>query len=51
MPMTLRKRIFRLLATLNRAILPKQWHRNLLRLSMPRKLLAAYRYWVTKNAL
>ncbi|MCO5276184.1 MAG: hypothetical protein M9900_14860 [Flavobacteriales bacterium] len=49
--MNLRTRIFRLLAAFNRAVLPKQWHRDLTRLSMPRKLLAAYRYWVTRNAL
>ncbi len=49
--MTVRKRAFRLLAALNRAVLPKQWHRDLARLSTPRKLLAAYRYWVTRNAL
>lgn len=49
--MNLRKRTFRLLAAFNKAVLPKQWHRDLTRLSMPRKLLAAYRYWVTRNAL
>ena len=49
--MTFRKRIFRLLASVNRAVLPKQWHRDLQRLSTPRKALAGYRYWVTKNAL
>lgn len=42
---------FRLLARLNRAVLPKQWHRDLSRLSRARKWLAAYRYWVTRNAL
>ena len=49
--MPLRKRIFRLLAAMNRAVLPKQWHRDLSRLSTSRKLLAGYRYWVTRNAL
>ncbi|MBS1568793.1 MAG: hypothetical protein JST45_05060 [Bacteroidetes bacterium] len=49
--MDLRKRAFRLLAELNKAVLPKQWNRDLTRLSKPRKLLAAYRYWVTRNAL
>ncbi len=51
MPMTARKRFFRILAALNKAVLPKQWDRDLARLSTPRKLLAAYRYWVTRNAL
>lgn len=49
--MSLRHSAFRLLARLNRAVLPKQWHRDLSRFGMPRKLLAAYRYWVTRNAL
>ncbi len=49
--MTLRKRIFRLLASLNRAVLPKQWNRDLTRLSKSREALAGYRYWVTRNAL
>jgi hypothetical protein len=49
--MPLRKRAFRLLAALNKAVLPKQWHRDLTRLSKARKALVAYRYWVTRNAL
>lgn len=47
----MRKHLFRLLARMNRALLPKQWDRDLSRLSSARKLLAAYRYWVTRNAL
>ena len=47
----MRKRFFRLLAVLNRTLLPKQWHKDLARLSKGRKLLAGYRYWVTRNAL
>ena len=49
--MTIRKRAFRLLAAINRKVLPKQWHRDLTRLSKPRLALAAYRFWVTRNAL
>lgn len=49
--MILRKRAFRLLAILNRKVLPKQWHHDLSRLSKVRLALAAYRYWVTRNAL
>lgn len=49
--MTFRKRAFRLLATINKNVLPKQWQRDLARLSKPRLALAAYRYWVTRNAL
>ena len=47
----MRKNLFRLLARLNRSVLPKQWDRDLARMSSTRKLLAAYRYWVTRNAL
>ncbi len=47
----MRKSLFRALARINRMVLPKQWHRDLSRLSKARKLLAAYRYWVTRNAL
>ena len=49
--MTVRKRLFRLLAAFNRAVLPKQWGRDLARLSKSRQVLAAYRFWVTRNAL
>jgi hypothetical protein len=49
--MELRKRLFRLLARANRAVLPKQWDKDLLRLTKAQKLLVAYRYWVTRNAL
>ena len=46
-----KKNLFRLLARVNRALLPKQWDRDLSRLSTPRKLLTAYRFWVTRNSL
>lgn len=46
-----RKTLFRLLARINKAVLPKQWDRDLSRLPKWRKVLAAYRYWVTRNAL
>ena len=49
--MTVQKRAFRLLAAFNRKVLPKQWDRDLTRLSKIRLALAAYRYWVTRNAL
>ena len=49
--MSLRKRIFRILAAINRKVLPKQWHRDLTRLSKARMPLVAYRYWVSRNAL
>jgi hypothetical protein len=47
----MKKTLFHLLARVNRALLPKQWDRDLSRLSTARKLLVAYRYWVTRNSL
>ena len=49
--MTLRKRLFRLLAAINRRVLPTLWGRDLQRLSPLEKALVGYRYWVTRNAL
>ncbi|MFT3884320.1 MAG: hypothetical protein QM724_02480 [Flavobacteriales bacterium] len=49
--MPLRKRFFRLLAAVNRAVLPKLWDRDLTRLTKVQKALVGYRYWVTRNAL
>ncbi|MFZ1693629.1 MAG: SsrA-binding protein [Flavobacteriales bacterium] len=45
------KSLFRVLAKLNKALLPKMWDKNLLRLSKTQKLIIAWRIWVTKNAL
>lgn len=45
------KSLFQFLARLNKAVLPKQWHKDLTRLSKAEKLLVAWRIWVTKNAL
>lgn len=49
--MPLRKRLFRLLAAVNRAVLPKLWNKDLTRLSKAQKAIVGYRYWVTRNAL
>ena len=50
-PDQVRGTLFRLLARINKSLLPKQWDRDLSRLPKWRKALAAYRYWVTRNAL
>ncbi len=42
---------FRILAKLNKALLPKMWHRDLQRLGKMQKLIVAWRYWVTTRAL
>jgi len=47
----MKKQLFRLLAKLNKAVLPKMWDKDLLRLSKTQKLIIAWRIWVTKNAL
>ncbi|MBK6343783.1 MAG: hypothetical protein IPF41_14670 [Flavobacteriales bacterium] len=45
------KSFFRVLAKLNKALLPKMWDKDLLRLTKTQKLIIAWRIWVTKNAL
>jgi hypothetical protein len=47
----MRKQLFRLLARLNRALLPTLWRKDLMRLSKLQKLIVAWRYYVTRNAL
>lgn len=49
--MPFRIRLFRLLASINRAVLPKLWSKDLLRLTPLQKAIVGYRYWVTRNAL
>lgn len=45
------KSIFRLLAAINKALLPRYSKRDLNKLSKLDQALIAYRYWVTKNSL
>lgn len=45
------KKLFRILARVNRLLLPRYSKRDITRLSAVDKLVVAYRYWVTKNAL
>lgn len=47
----MRKNLFRLLAKLNKWLLPKLWHKDLLRLTKLEKAIVGWRIWVTKNAL
>jgi len=47
----MRTALFRVLARLNKALLPKLWDKDLLRLSKLQKLVVAWRYYVTKNSL
>jgi hypothetical protein len=47
----MRKSIFRLLARINKLVLPKMWHKDLTRLTKWQKAIVGWRIWVTKNAL
>lgn len=47
----MKKPLFRLLARLNKALLPKLWDKDLTRLSKWQKAIVAWRYYVTRNAL
>jgi hypothetical protein len=45
------KKLFKILAKVNKAILPRYSQRDINNLSKIDKALVAYRYWVTTNAL
>lgn len=47
----MKRAIFKLLAAINKAILPRYSRRDLDHLSKLDQALIAYRYWVTKNSL
>lgn len=47
----MKKSLFKVLARLNKVVVPRAAKLNLARLSKLDKLLIAYRYWVTINAL
>jgi hypothetical protein len=49
--MFMKKLLFKTLAKINKAIMPRFSQRDLTRLSKLEKGLVAYRYWVTINAL
>jgi hypothetical protein len=50
-PALMRTILFRFLARLNKAVLPKLWDRDLARLTPLQKALVGWRYYVTRNAL
>lgn len=47
----MKKSLFKLLARINKVVLPRYSKRDLNRLSKLDKALVAFRYWVTKNSL
>jgi len=46
-----KKTVFKILARLNKVVLPRYSQRDLTKLSKLDQALIAYRYWVTVNAL
>ena len=45
------KLFFKVLAKINKIILPTMLHKDLNRLNSLEKVIISYRYWVTKNSL
>jgi hypothetical protein len=47
----MKKTIFRILARINKAILPKYYQRDLKNLKKWEMAIVGYKYWVTTNSL
>ncbi len=47
----MKKSVFKILAKVNKAIMPRFSKKDIMRLSKFEQALVAYRYWVTVNAL
>jgi hypothetical protein len=47
----MKKQLFKILAKLNKVVMPRFSKRDITRLSKMDKALVAYRYWVTTNSL
>jgi len=47
----MKKELFRLLARLNKLLLPKLWSKDLTRLTKAQRAIVGWRYYVTRNAL
>lgn len=47
----MKKSLFKLLARINKALMPSFSKKDLTKLSKLEKAMVAYRYWVTTNAL
>ena len=48
---TVKRLFFVALARVNRVLLPSLWRKDLQRLNKAEKLIAGWRYYVTRNAL
>lgn len=49
--MHLKKSVFKILARLNKVVLPRYSKKDLTKLSKSAKAIVAFRYWVTINSL
>jgi hypothetical protein len=47
----MKKIVFKLLASINKVLLPSYGRKDLTKLKNKDKLIIAYRYWVTRNVL
>jgi len=47
----MKKALFKILASVNKAILPRYSKSDITRLTKAQKAIVAFRYWVTLNAL
>ncbi len=45
------KKVFKILAKINKILLPSMINKDLRKLSIHEKAIIAYRYWVTKNSI
>jgi hypothetical protein len=45
------KSLFKILAKINKVILPRYSKQDVTRLTKLQKIIVGYRYWVTKNSL
>ena len=45
------KNLFKILARINKILLPSMINKDLRKLSKYEKVIVAYRYWITKNSI
>ena len=49
--MRIKKRLFRVVAKINKLLIPSMSNKDFNKLTNLDKLIIAYRYWITKNSL
>ena len=45
------KKLFKILAKINKILLPSMINKDLQKLNTYEKIIIAYRYWITKNSI